>query len=167
MEHIPRSGNRARSLQLPGFNSQNNQRSCLLSDHLQYPCRKEKWEGGGRRQISTNICSSEERNKVKLLSRVRLLATPWTVAYQAPLSMGFSRQEYWSGLPFPSPGDLPDPGIESRSPALQADALPSELPGKPAFLRGSSYQIEIPTQRHIFPGTTQYKLHMYKERAVI
>ena len=64
--------------------------------------------------------------------------------------MGFSRQEYWSGLPFPSPGDLPDLGIEPRSPALQADALPSELPGKPAFLRGSSYQIEIPTQTH-FP----------------
>ena len=58
-----------------------------------------------------------ERKKVKLLSRVRLFATPWTVAYQGPLSMGFSRQEYWRGLPFPSPGDLPDPGIEPRSPA--------------------------------------------------
>ena len=56
---------------------------------------------------------------------------PWTVAHQAPPSMGFSRQEYWSGLPFPSPGDLPDPGIELRSPALQADALTSEPPGKP------------------------------------
>ena len=55
--------------------------------------------------------------------------TPWTVAYQAPPSMGFSRQEDWSGLPFPSPGDLPDPGIECRSPALQADALNSEPPG--------------------------------------
>ena len=66
--------------------------------------------------------------KVKSLSRVRLFATPWTVAHQAPPSMGFSRQEYWSGLPFPSPGDLPDPGIEPRSPALQADALTSELP---------------------------------------
>ena len=61
--------------------------------------------------------------KVKSLSRVRLFATPWTVAHQAPRSMGFSRQEYWSGLPFPSPGDLPDPGIEPRSPALQADAF--------------------------------------------
>ena len=59
-----------------------------------------------------------------------LFATPWTVAYQGPLSMEFSRQEYWSGLPFPSPGDLPDPGIESRSPTLQADTLPSEPPGK-------------------------------------
>ena len=53
-------------------------------------------------------------------------ATPWTIANQAPPSMGFSRQECWSGLPFPSPGDLPDPGIEPGSPALQADALPSE-----------------------------------------
>ena len=61
---------------------------------------------------------------MKSLSRVLLFAIPWTVAYQAPLSMGFSRQEYKSGLPFPSPGDLPDPGIEPRSPALQADALP-------------------------------------------
>ena len=69
--------------------------------------------------------------KVKSLSRVRLFATLWTVAHHAPLSMGFSRQEYWSGLPFPSPGDLPDPGIKPRSPALQADALTSEPPGKP------------------------------------
>ena len=65
------------------------------------------------------------------LSRVRLFATPWTVAHQAPLSMGFSKQEYWSGLPFPSPGDLPDPGIEPMSPALQAEALSSEPQGKP------------------------------------
>ena len=55
---------------------------------------------------------------VKLLSRVRLFATPWTVAYQALPSMGFSRQEYWSGVPFPSPEDLPDPGIEPKSSAL-------------------------------------------------
>ena len=71
--------------------------------------------------------------KVKSLSRVRLFATPWTVAYQAPPSMGFSRQECWSGLPFPSPGDLPDPGIEPRSPALHADALP---PKPKAFYYG-------------------------------
>ena len=57
--------------------------------------------------------------------------TPWAVAYHAPLSMEFSRQEYWSGLPLPSPGDLPDPGIEPGSPTLQADALLSEPPGKP------------------------------------
>ena len=69
--------------------------------------------------------------KVKLLSRVRLFAIPWTVAYQAPPSMGFSRQQCCSGLPFPSPGDLPNPGIEPGSPALQADALLSESPGGP------------------------------------
>ena len=69
--------------------------------------------------------------KVKSLSRVWLFATPWTVAYQAPLSLGFSRQECWRGLPFPSPGYLPNPGIEPGSPALQADALPSAPPGKP------------------------------------
>ena len=60
-------------------------------------------------------------------------ATPWTVAQQAPLSMGFSMKEYWSGLPFPPLGDLPDPGIEPRSLALQADSLLSEPPGKPPF----------------------------------
>ena len=59
------------------------------------------------------------------------LTTPWTMVCQTPLSMGFSRQEYWSGLPFPSPGDFPDPGIEPRSPALQADSLPTELRRKP------------------------------------
>ena len=69
--------------------------------------------------------------KVKPLSRVWLFVTPWTVAHQGPPSMGFSRQEYWSALPFPPPGDLPDPGIEPGSPALQADALRSEPPGKP------------------------------------
>ena len=64
--------------------------------------------------------------KVKSLSCGQIFATPWTVAYEAPPSMGFSRQECWSGLSFPSPGDFPDPGIEPGSPALQADALPSE-----------------------------------------
>ena len=59
------------------------------------------------------------------------LVTPWTVAHQTPLSMGFSRQESWSGLPFPSPGDLPNLGIEPRSPELQADSSPSEPPEKP------------------------------------
>ena len=67
--------------------------------------------------------------EVKLLSRVRLFATPWTV--QALPSMEFSRQEYWSGLPFPSPVDLTDQGIKSESPALQADCLPIELSRKP------------------------------------
>ena len=67
---------------------------------------------------------------MKSLSRVQLFVTPWTVAYKAPLSMEFSRQEYWNGLPFPSPGDFPHPGIKPGSPAMQADALPSEPPGK-------------------------------------
>ena len=69
--------------------------------------------------------------KWKSPSCVRLFVTPWTVAHRAPMSVEFSRQEYWSGLPFHSPGDLPNPGIEPRSPTLQADSLPSEPPGKP------------------------------------
>ena len=74
-----------------------------------------------------------------LLSCFRLFAIPWTVVYQAPLSMGFPRQEYWSGLPFPSPGDLPNPGIALGSPALQADSLPSEPPGKPLHIYSLSF----------------------------
>ena len=65
-------------------------------------------------------------SEVKSLSHIQLFVTPWSVAQQAPLSMGFFRQEYWSGLPFPSPGDLPNPGIKPRSLTLQADSLPSE-----------------------------------------
>ena len=71
-------------------------------------------------------------NEMKLLSHVLLFVTPWTVAHKAPLSMEFSRQEYWSGLPFPSPVDLSNPGLEPGSSALQADTLPSESPGKPS-----------------------------------
>ena len=67
---------------------------------------------------------------VQSLRRVQLFVTLWTVAHQVPLSMGFFRKEYWSGLTFPSPGNLPDPGIEPRSPALQTDTLLSEPPGK-------------------------------------
>ena len=66
---------------------------------------------------------------VKSLSRAQLFVTPWTVTYQALLSMGFSRQEYWSGLPFPSPGDLPDPAIKPGSPTLQADVRGRETVG--------------------------------------
>ena len=68
---------------------------------------------------------------LRRFSHAQLSATPWTVARQAPLSTGFSRQEHWSGWPFASPGDLPDPGIKPRCPALQAGSLPSEPPGKP------------------------------------
>ena len=77
---------------------------------------------------------------MKSLSRVRLFATPWTVAPQAPPSMGFCKQEYWSGLPLPSPGDLPDLGIKPRSPALQADTLPSELKGLEAVQMHMTYK---------------------------
>ena len=71
------------------------------------------------------LSSSSSRSEVAKLGPT--LVTPWTVACQAPLSVGFSRQEYWTGLPFPFPGDLPNLGIEPRSPALQADSLPTEL----------------------------------------
>ena len=82
--------------------------------------------------------SSRVKVKVKSLSPVQLFVTPWAIAYQASPSVEFSRQEYWSGLPFPSPGDLPDPGIEPESPALQADSLLSEPPGKPHFIHNFS-----------------------------
>ena len=83
-----------------------------------------------KQQLESDV--EQQKVKVKSLSRVQLFATPWTVAHQAPPSMEFSRQEYWSGLPFPSPGDLPDPGIEPGSPTLRADALPSEPPENPS-----------------------------------
>ena len=73
---------------------------------------------------------------VQSLSHIRLFVTPWTVAHQVPLSMEFSKQEYWSGVPFPFPGDLPDPGIKPRSLTLWADSLLSEPPGKPQYDRG-------------------------------
>ena len=80
-----------------------------------WKCMEWSLTGFQRKFVALNTCIGKE---VKLLSRVWLFATPWTVTYQAPPSIGFSRQEYWSGLPFPSPGDLPDPGIEPGSPAL-------------------------------------------------
>ena len=83
----------------------------------------------------------KELTDCALLSCTQLFVIPWTVAHQAPLSIEFSRQKYWSGLPFPSPGDLPNPGIESQSPALQADSLPPEPPEKPEMAmlgRGNS-----------------------------
>ena len=85
-------------------------------------------------QYSISLCPAYfVKKKVKSLSHVRLVAIP-TADYQGPLSIGFSRQEYWSGFPFPSPGDLPYPGIEPGSPALQTDTLPSEPPGKSFIL---------------------------------
>ena len=91
--------------------------------NLQYP--------RGPESLHCRCIQTTLKVKVKSLSRVRLFATPWTVARQAPLSVGFSRQEYWSWLPFPSPGDLPDTGIKPRSPTLQAESLPFEPLGAP------------------------------------
>ena len=71
------------------------------------------------------FCKLDKESESEVAQSCLTLGDPWTVAHQAPPSMGFSKQEYWSGLPFPSPGDLPNPGIEPRSPALQADALTS------------------------------------------
>ena len=82
------------------------------------------------KQLKELKFSLKVKVKVKSLSRVRLFTAPWTVAHQAPLSMGFSRQEYWSGWPFPFPGDLPNPGIEPGSLTSQGDALTPELPRK-------------------------------------
>ena len=81
--------------------------------------------------------------KVKVAQLCLTLATPWTAAHQAPLSMGFSRQEHWKGRPFPSPGDLPNPGIEPRSPTLQAGSLPAEPQGHGA-------NIDKPLQQNVY-----------------
>ena len=80
--------------------------------------------------LSCLLCVKEVK-KCESLSRVQLFATPWTVGHQAPLSLGFCRQESWSGLPFPSPGTLPNPGTETGSPTSQAKSLLCEPPGKP------------------------------------
>ena len=90
------------------------------------------------------VLISRVKWKVKWLSRVQLVATPWTVAHQAPLPMGFSRQEFWRGLPFPSPGHLPNPGIKPGSPTLQVDSLPSVPPGKPRYFMGKVRLIAAP-----------------------
>ena len=87
------------------------------------------------------------------LSHVQLFVTPWTVTREPPLSMGFARQEYWSGLLFPSPGDFLDPGIESGSPALQTDSLPngpcSSSPGSQDF-QGCIWELEVPNSNLTF-----------------
>ena len=83
-------------------------------------------------------------------SHVQLFMTLWTVTHQAPLSMGFSRQEYWSGLPCPPPGDLPNPGIEPGPPALQVNSLPTESPGKPSQLIHPSKSFDLYTKKGKF-----------------
>ena len=100
--------------------------------------------GGLHNRLLWHVYQWKWKVKVKLLSPVWLFATLWTVAHQAPPSMGFSRQKYWSGLPCPSPGDLPNPRIEPRSPALWADALLSEPPGK----RCSKSRSKMPAWLH-------------------
>ena len=112
------------------------------------------------------------KEEVTSLSRARLFATPWTVAYKAPLSTEFSRQEYWSGLPFSSPGYLPDPGIEPRSPALQADALPSEPSFLfPLFRFHSSFWIENYTLSSVLENSQLLSLYIlsfwYSSRSYI
>ena len=98
--------------------------------------------------------------KVKSVSRVQLFVTPWTVAHQAPPSMGFSRQEYWSGLPFPSPGDLPNPGIKPRSLSLQADTLTSE----PQSLKKMKVLV---TQRLTFCDPMDYSLPEFSTHEIL
>ena len=81
----------------------------------------------------TSLCITDSESESEVAQLCPTLCNRCIVAYQAPLSMGFSRQEYWSGLPFPSPGDLPDPGIKPWSPAFQAEVLTSEPPGKALY----------------------------------
>ena len=98
------------------------------------------------------IILTKERKKVKSRSRVQLFVTPWTVAHQVPPSMEFFRQEYQSRLPFPSAGDLPNPGIEPRSLALQADTLPSEPPGNPKKVVPIFSMYFLPNGQQIHPS---------------
>ena len=88
----------------------------------------------------THHFANKSESESEVAQSCPTLCDPWTVAHQAPPSMGFYRQEYWSGVPLPSPGDLPDPGIKPRSPTLQADALTSAPPGKPLNTRIQSFR---------------------------
>ena len=105
----------------------------LSSKHHQFEIPKSHLDQLNQQQVKILGQNSITCVKVKSLSCVRLFGTPWAIAHQASLSMEFYRQEYCSGLPLPSPGDLPNPGIESGSPILQVASLPSELPGKPYY----------------------------------
>ena len=107
------------------------QYSCPANQDVLMPADTAAATAAKSLQSCPTLVVSKVDSESEVTSRVRLLTTPWTVTYQAPQFMGFSRQEYWSGLPFPSPRDLLNPGIEPRSPALQADPLPSEPPGNP------------------------------------
>ena len=106
---------------------------CTVSWNVNQYSYKEEQYGGASKTRKQN-CHIFQQSHFCLY--VQLFAILWTVARQAPLSMAFSRQEYWSGLPLLSPGDLPDPVIKPRSPTLQTDSSPSEPPGKPSALLG-------------------------------
>ena len=98
-----------------------------------------------------------QKVKVKLLSHVQLFVTPWAVAYEVPPFMGFSRQEYWSGLPFPSPGDLSDPGIEPRSSTSDADSIP-ESGRSPGEGNGNPLQYSC-LENSVHKGAWQATVH--------
>ena len=100
---------------------------CGVFGDLGWGGMKQGWRGKRKPGLTGCVCLVTQ----SCVSCTQLFVTPWTVAHQAPLSMGFSRQEYWSGLPRCPPEDLPNLGVEPRSPALQVDSLPSEPPGKP------------------------------------
>jgi len=102
-----------------------------------------------------------KKMKVQSLSRVRLFATPWTVAYQAPQFMDFSRQEYWTGLPFPSPRDLPYPGIKPRSSALRADTLPSAYVFTHMHTQQAHTNIYLHTSIHMHTHNTHTSIHTH------
>ena len=127
-----------------------------MKQNLKLMKLKEKWEGKCHNHIpldylTSKVDQSDSQNRrghcwswcslvrAKSLSHIRLFVTPWTVAHQAPLSMGFSRQEYWSGLPCPPPGNLLDPETEPMSPALQEDSLPLSHQGSPNFCSNFMY----------------------------
>ena len=125
----------------------------LQQHHTEWRAVSRIFQGGPSPELCTTESPAWKGNPMQSLRRTGMRLIPsvstdgslvakswqtlvilWTVAHQGPLSMGFSRSEYWSGLPFPSPGDLSDPGVEPGSPALQADSLPTEPPGKPSHL---------------------------------
>ena len=121
----------------------------------------------GKKLSNSGMDLSEGKVKVKSLSCVRLFVTPRTVACQEFPSMGLSRQEYWKELPFPSPEDLPDPGLEPGSPALQGDSLPSELPGKlrseqqakPPKCRQHRPPSSLPQAERLFPTSPEAEVN--------
>ena len=129
--------------------------------------RKAGHRGGCKLEVRIRASRSGQKVKVKSFRCVRLFLTPWTVACQAPPSMGSSRQEYWSELPFPSPEDLPNPGLKSGSPTLQGDSLPSELLGK-AQLRATGKTTKaqaaqatlqsLPQAERLFPASPETEI---------